>query len=410
MRIGMAARVSETDIFEEIATQIHRNFNKLLSRVKSRRDKLLAELQRMKLYFDKKNKAQNENLRELEEMRLQIEQLAIKQNFALTVQKSSLDEIDLKMETLKANSFLKPNIKFSCIITDISNQLSTVGTLVDRTGTDTPVSTRITASVPIQVIGKKGKEKGAFDCPQKLHIDTHTKLMYVADYYNNRIQIFNTEDWSYLLHFETDKLVYPNSVATNREYCYVTSYSSNAILQFSQAGLNLIKTVYKTGGSFQKMDGPSHIAISPDNEVFVADWSNNRVCVFDTELFYLREIGANLLKVPKHIVFRDDLTYVLDDNELNCLHAFNKEGSLVRSLLPKGESKLVKTPTSFCFDLKGDLVLADYGSDSIKVVSGDRVVNMGLGTDGNNGYFCVALCGDKLVVSCRELNCIKIFK
>ena len=407
----MAARTAEeTDIFEVIATQIYKNFNKLISRVKSRREKLLAELQLIKLTFDKKRKAQDNNLTELQEMRQQIEQMAIKQNYALTVQKSSLDEIDLKIETLKTTSSPQPHLKFSCNITDLVSQLNTLGVLEDITNVDSLV-TLANKHNPIIVVGKKGKDKGLFNCPQRLHIDTKTNLMYVADYYNNRVQIFSTENWSYVFEFGTDKLVYPNSVATNMEYCYVTSYSSSTILQFSQSGLHLIKTVFKTGGTFNQLDGPSHIAVSPDNEVLVADWNNNRVCVFDAELVYLREIGTGVLKVPKHIVFREGLTYVLDDNERNCLHVFDKTGTLVKSFLPTGEGKMFATPTSFCFDQRGDLVVADYGSDSLRVLSGDKASSIVVkppGAGASNGYCCVALCGDRLVVSCSILNCVKI--
>ena len=411
----MAARTAEeTDIFEEIASQINRSFNRLISRVKTRRDKLLAELHKLKLSFDKRSRAQDENLSELQDMRQQIEQMAIKQNFAITVQKSSLDEINLKIESLKNSSSQQPDLKFSCNLTDLTNQLSMLGLLEERTAggaADDKLITPANTLSAVTVIGKKGREKGAFNCPQRLHIDTSTNLLYIADYYNNRVQIFSTEDWSYVFEFGTEKLLYPNSVATSKEYCYVTSYSSNGILQFSQSGLYLIKTVFKTGGTYKKLDGPSHIAVSPDSEVFVADWNNNRVCVFDTELVYLREIGAGLLKVPKHIVFKDSLTYVLDDSELSCLHVFSKEGVVVRSFLPKGEGKSVENPTSFCFDQKGDLVLADYGSDSLKLLSGNKVGSIGQkppGAASSIGYFCVALCGDRLVVSCRELNCVKI--
>ena len=396
------------DIFQETVVIIDKTFRKIINKVKSRRDVLLLELDNLKTEYASRNRANTDSLHELDGMRVQLEQLAIKQNFALTVQKSSLADLDVKIANLKS-TMQQPDLTFQCHLSRLSEDLNNFGNIVVEHSSPIPVKSKVTrkrSQLKIRTIGKKGKEDGNFNCPQKLHVDPITGLLYIADYYNNRIQVFNTSDWSFLLNLPTQKNVFPNSVATSTEYCYVTS-SSNMILQYSQSSLEFIKSVDKTKGCRPKLDGPSHIAVSPRDEVFVVDCSNHRVCVFSRDLEYLREIGVGLLIVPKHITLSGDLVYVLDDNEENCIHVFSEEGLFVRSFLKKGSD--IENPTSFFVDQMSNVVLTDYGNDSVKVFSADGVMTVVSRVSSEvNGYFSVVVCGDRFVVSCRELNCVKV--
>ena len=397
------------DIFQETEIIINETFGKIINKVKYRRDVLLLELDNLKTEYASRNRANTDSLHELDGMRVQLEQLAIKQNFALTVQKSSIADLDVKIANLKS-TMQQPDLTFQCHLSRLSEDLNNLGNIVVEHSSPIPVtkvSMRKRSQLKTRTIGKKGKENGNFNCPQKLHVDSNTGLLYIADYYNNRIQVFNTSDWSFLLNLPTQKNVFPNSVATSTEYCYVTSFSSNMILQYSQSSLEFIKSVDKTKGYRPKLDGPSHIAVSPRDEVFVVDWSNHRVCVFSRDLEYLREIGVGLLIVPKHITLSGDLVYVLDDNEENCIHVFSEEGLFVRSFLKKGSD--IENPTSFFVDQMSNVVLTDYGSDSVKVFSADGVMTVVSRVSSEvNGYYSVVVCGDRFVVSCRELNCVKV--
>ena len=402
--------LGERDIFQETEILINKTFRKIINRVKSRRDVLILELNNLKTEYGSRNRASTDSLHELEGMRAQLEQLAIKQNFALTVQKSSIADLDVKIVNLKS-TMQQPDLTFQCHLSRLSEDLSNLGNLVVEHSGPNPVTkatTRRQSERATRIIGKKGKEDGNFNCPQKLHVDSTTGLLYIADYYNNRIQIFNTSDWSFLINLPTQNDVFPNSVTTNMQYCYVTSFSSNTILQYSQSNLQLIKSVQKTRGCRPMLDGPSHIAVSPRDEVFVADWNNHRVCVFSRDLVYLRELGVGLLRIPKHIAMSGELVYVMDDSEVHCIHVFSEEGKLVRSFLKKGSD--VDNPISFCLDQLGNTVVADHGDDSVKVFSRDGAVSVVSGDSSEvNGYYSVVVCGGRFVVSCRELNCVKVF-
>ena len=74
------------DIFQETEIIINETFGQIINKVKSRRDVLLLELDNLKTEYASRNRANTDSLHELDGMRVQLEQLAIKQNFALTVQ------------------------------------------------------------------------------------------------------------------------------------------------------------------------------------------------------------------------------------------------------------------------------------------------------------------------------------
>ncbi|KAI6657018.1 hypothetical protein LOD99_11243 [Oopsacas minuta] len=315
-------------------------------------------------------------------MKSGLEQLALKQNFALKVLEDSVKDINIKIENLAAKSS-KPDLKFQCNIVKILANIKNIGQIVKHgeypkprrpSETDRAPANRQRESQSKSVIGKKGNSEGNFNCPQKLHVDQGVNFLYVADYYNNRIQIFNTKDWAFVCSFSTGQ-IYPNAIATNEDYCYVTSFSSNLILQYNRANFQLIRSVDKTEGSSMRLDGPSHVAINRNNVIFVADWNNNRVCAFSQDLTYLRELGSETLRAPKHIAFSGEFVYVLDDNEKNCMHVFDATGFGIKSYLRKGVKRQITNPTSFCFNQLGNLVVADHSDDSVKVFSSDGVVN-----------------------------------
>ncbi|KAI6657015.1 hypothetical protein LOD99_11240 [Oopsacas minuta] len=197
--------IPEEDIFEKIAAKIHDNFNEIVTQALSRKDELLLELNELKLAFEINNKTNIDNLKELAEMKSGLEQLALKQNFALKVLEDSVKDINIKIENLAAKSS-KPDLKFQCNIVKILANIKNIGQIVKHgeypkprrpSETDRAPANRQRESQSKSVIGKKGNSEGNFNCPQKLHVDQGVNFLYVADYYNNRIQIFNTKDWAF---------------------------------------------------------------------------------------------------------------------------------------------------------------------------------------------------------------------
>lgn len=152
----------------------------------------------------------------------------------------------------------------------------------------------------------------------------------------------------------------------------------------------------------------------PPDDILVADCNNNRICVFDTNLYFKREFGIKILKKPICVRTMDDLVYVLNSSQ-NYIDVFNLSGDNIKSILPCYSTRMKKTKT-FCLDSEGNIIIADYGADTIKIFTPEGKLIHKIGwenpdTEDVSGCFGVDIDQYRcmLLVSCNRLDCIKSF-
>ncbi|XP_070546075.1 tripartite motif-containing protein 2-like [Ptychodera flava] len=131
----------------------------------------------------------------------------------------------------------------------------------------------------LRSFGSGGKNQGQFNCPRGLVIGS-TGMVFVADYLNKRIQVFNA-DYQYLYSFDCQsgdgKMRYPRGIAIeNDKYVYVTT--SNSILKFESSG----KFVCRIDSDSDELNWPTGIALTDDIpcRVIVADSNHHSIKVF----------------------------------------------------------------------------------------------------------------------------------
>jgi tripartite motif-containing protein 71 len=136
--------------------------------------------------------------------------------------------------------------------------------------------------------GSNGTEEGQFYNPQGIAIDSSDNV-YVADSSNDRIQKFDSNG-NFITKWGTEgevggQFYYPEGIAIDSsDNVYVADSSNNRIQKFDSNG-NFITTWGSHGegdGQFA-IDGPfvePSIAIDSSDNVYVADYGNNRVQVF----------------------------------------------------------------------------------------------------------------------------------
>src|SRR5271157_1027591 len=137
--------------------------------------------------------------------------------------------------------------------------------------------------------GTNGAGNGQFNCPLQIAFN-RTGYAFIADYSNNRIQIFSptgqlVTKWG---HNGGDgssgsgngEFYEPIGVAVNAsDYVYVADFGNFRIQVFTPAGQFVTK--WGSGGSLPgQFSNLNQIAINSTGHVFVADTSNNRVQVF----------------------------------------------------------------------------------------------------------------------------------
>ncbi len=154
----------------------------------------------------------------------------------------------------------------------------------------------------LALIGSSGKGAGEFDAPGGVGVDRQGRI-YVADFYNHRVQPFSA-NYSALPQIGKKGRIfggnfdYPTDVAIGPDdSLYVADGYNNRIQKFSPEG----EFVTKWGGflgtglkgdSSGSFDVATGIEVDAQGRVFVADFYNNRIQIFNSAGDFLVEFGA----------------------------------------------------------------------------------------------------------------------
>ena len=140
--------------------------------------------------------------------------------------------------------------------------------------------------------GSAGASNTKFSCPTGVAVSADNRI-YVADHSNDRVQIFDGATRNYIATLGTTgsagasntQFNYPFGVAVSTDNrIYVADYGNHRVQIFDGATRNYIATLGTTGSagtSNTKFRHPTGVAVSADNHIYVADSSNDRVQIFD---------------------------------------------------------------------------------------------------------------------------------
>ena len=130
--------------------------------------------------------------------------------------------------------------------------------------------------------GSKGSQAGLFNKPEGISVSREGNVL-VADYFNNRVQVFDANDHllSSITHTGAgEKLKGPVSVAVGPDdWVYVVEQICGRVSVFDENG-KYIKSFGKSGDNNGEFKGPYAIALRDDGYVYVSDTSNGRVQIF----------------------------------------------------------------------------------------------------------------------------------
>ena len=161
---------------------------------------------------------------------------------------------------------------------------------------------------------------------------------------------------------------------------------------------------------------PRGVAVSDRDEIVVADQSNHRVQVFDSNGTFLRSFGhqgvnAGEFKYPYGIAIDKDRNILVADNDNHRIQILSWEGRHLGSFGGQGSlNSQLFHPLGLSLDSTGNVVVADTGNKLIKIFSPDGRFVMKIGGQGSLSFpvHCVQ-CGEYFIVSDSEEHCIKVF-
>ena len=187
--------------------------------------------------------------------------------------------------------------------------------------------------------------------------------MFVVDNKGDRIQGINGEG-KHLYQIRTPPT--PFGLALMDKYIFVS------------AGKNLIKIKKSSKGcvkSVKTEDRIWGIDTNDESDIYGCDYANQSVIVFDRYLKFLKRIKLKTTQInpstlPNTVKLYEDKIYVMFASIECCppfhLQVFNQEGKLMRCLIKQSE---INFCNFFSIDQSGNIIVADFAGDKIKIFS-----------------------------------------
>ena len=190
--------------------------------------------------------------------------------------------------------------------------------------------------------GTEGTGNGQFKSPDGIDADSSGNI-YVADFYNDRIQKFNSAG-TFITKWGTSgtgngQFKYPSGVATDSsDHIYVADGTyegsgNHRIQKFGSDGTFLLKW-----GSYGSDDGQfnssTSVAVDPSDNVYVADRGNNRIQKFSSNGTFLLKWGSigsgnGHFIQPKGIAVDSSGNVFVADTENHRIQKFGSDGTFL---------------------------------------------------------------------------------
>ena len=178
----------------------------------------------------------------------------------------------------------------------------------------------------VSQFGSTGTTDGQFDAPFGLVL-SQSELLFVCDRYNNRIQVFKNDQYSYSFG-QQDKKLDPADVILNgnEDQLFITDASNHEVKVFTPSGQFLRIFGHFTDVLF-KLQRPVGIYYTPDNHLLISSSYNDCVLVFEEDGRYVSAIvgtyqGKKRLSSPCGVIMMNNGQIVIASKVTNKLVVF----------------------------------------------------------------------------------------
>ena len=387
--------------FDTVATQIHQTFDPLIAQLIVRRDALLLKLSHLRQEYTDKETTRRAAIEELEKTQQHMMEMSLKVNINLPIhqQATALYKQGLRqLETPTKQTypiFMCPKLQeFQSIITEFGEVRE--WELPDYSSKKEPILTAGMYGIGDNELRAAG-----------IAIEDDNKLIFIADCYNSRVQIVSFEG-QFMTRFGQDTLKYPFGISVSTEHVFITDIGLHALLQYDKKSYELVMRTGTQGSEDGQFTSPRRLCIDYNGDVLVADRGNNTVSIFSKDLLFISNIGIGQLKYPEDVKLTPDSVVMVLDRSPKCVHFYSKNGHLLNSCISQrqGPDSLVYHPSFFCLDLAENIVISDYGSKGIRILSHSEQLIHTIGREGEGiGEFmyplgiCISKLGTIFVLS-----------
>ncbi|KAI6659798.1 Serine/threonine-protein kinase PknD [Oopsacas minuta] len=379
--------VNELAQFDDVATQIMNKFDLLIKQLIARRDALLWKLKDMKEEYLSKESTRKAAMEELANTQRHMEELT--------------------HETAGYSHKTPAALLSSTMLSQLQTQIAEFGEM-KKWELDYSLKKE-----PILAVGKVGEGNNELNAIG-LSLDEPNQLIYIADYFNSRIQDVSF-DGKFLKRFGEDILKGPWGISVTDDNVFITDKDLHALLQFNKKDYKLVKRTGNKGAGEGELNKPQGLCVDYHGDVYVADLNNHRISIFSKALEFVNCLGTQQLQYTQDVKVTPTSIVVLDQSP-NCVHFYSRSGHLINSCITIGEDGVVHYPFFFSLDVAGNILITDFSRHNVKILSPSGVLIHTIGREGHgrgsflNPYgISISALGTIYVISESSNFCLQAF-
>ena len=298
-------------------------------------------------------------------------------------------------------------VSFECDSSKMLAELNKLGKLVERVRSGIDYKSK---KQPLLSVCERGKGMEQLNYPLGVTVDNRTGNIYVADYDNNCVKVFDSTG-KYLFKFGDNegegKMYLPRGVAIYEDRILITQ-SNHCILNYQLNG-KFVSRIGRQGRGELEFNNLFSLTIDESNgDIYICDYNNNRIQILNSDFSFKSQFGKDTLKYPHDVKLSKEYIYVLDDSN-PCLHLFNYNHILQKSVISRGKGMEVIFPFYFFVDQTGNILISDPNSNSIHIFNTEFQLIHKIPVSNNPTGVTVDKQGRVIVVSLAVKDCLQIF-
>ena len=385
-----------------VREKIKTKFVELIDCLRARENELLRELDNiLASYLSYRNELEkvNEKKRDLENM-----QNALKGIVTTSPVKNMHGNILLQINT-ELKSIETPGkpkmVTFKCDSNKMLAELNSLGKLVQKVRSGIDYQSK---KQPLVSVCDKGNGMEQLNCPRGVTVDNETGNIYIVDRDDNCAKVFDSTG-TYLFKFEGMDLPLGIAICGDR---ILISQGNHCILNYLVNG-KFISKIGKDGKGELKFNYPFGLTIDESNgNIYVSDCCNNRIQILSQDFRFISQFGKRILKFPRNVELSNEYIFVLDESN-PCLHLFNYNHILQKSVISRGNGMQVINPFYFFIDQTDNILISDYGSNSIYIFNNEFKLIHAISVSPSPRGITIDKSGRIILVCQAKNNCLQIF-
>ena len=389
-----------------VREKIKSKFVELIDCFKARENKLLRELDNiLTSYLSYRSELEkvNEKKRDLENMQNALKGI-VTTSPVKNMHGNMLLQISTELKSIKTP--IEPKmVSFECDSNKMLAELDNLGKLVEKVNAIDYKRKKH----PLVSVCEKGKGMEQLDWPHGVTVENETGNIYIADQSNNCVKVFDSTG-KYLFKFgdneDEGKMCRPLSIAICGDRILI-SQLNHCILNYQLNG-KFISKIGECGKGEFEFNYPIGLTIDESNgNIYVSDYNNNRIQILSQDFRFLSQFGKDILKYPRDVKLSKEYIFVLDLSN-PCLHLFNYDHILQKSVISLGNGMQVINPFYLFIDQTDNILISDCGSNSIQIFNKEFRLIHKISVYPNPMGITVDKRGRVIVVCQANYNCLQI--